>query len=122
MTVVLDHHIIPVRDKDESAGFLSRILGLSYHGHGSFASVHVGDTILDFSTRDPIPRLHYAFKVSEDEFDQVVARLQGEAVPYGSEHDGTYNGRTNERAGGRGLYFPDPCGHSWEVITQTYQG
>src|SRR5437867_2537239 len=48
MTVVLDHHIIPVRDKDESAGFLSRILGLSYHGHGSFASVHVGETILDF--------------------------------------------------------------------------
>jgi hypothetical protein len=60
--------------------------------------------------------------VSEDEFDQVVARLQTEGVPYGSEHDGTYNGQTNVRAGGRGLYFPDPCGHSWEVITQTYQG
>ena len=44
-----------------------------------------------------------------------------DAVPYGSEHDGTYNLQTNERAGGRGLYFPDPCGHSWEVITQTYQ-
>ena len=122
MAVVLDHHIIPVRDKDESASFLARILGLPYQGpKGSFASVHVGETILDFSTRTPVPRLHYAFKVSEDEFDQVVARLRAEGVPYGSEHDGTYNGQTNERAGGRGLYFPDPCGHSWEVITQTYQ-
>src|SRR5436190_20362212 len=83
MTVVLDHHIIPVRDKHESASFLSRILGLPYEPpKGSFASVHVGDTILDFSTRDPVPRLHYAFKVSEEEFDQVVARLQADGVPY----------------------------------------
>jgi catechol 2,3-dioxygenase-like lactoylglutathione lyase family enzyme len=122
MTVVLDHHIIPVRDKDESAGFLARILGLPFEGaKGSFASVHVGDTILDFSTRQPVPRLHYAFKVSEEEFDGVVARLQAEEVPWGSEHDGTYNYKWNERAGGRGIYFPDPCGHSWEVITATYQ-
>lgn len=122
MAVVLDHHIIPVREKDESASFLAGILGLPYEGpKGAFASVHVGETILDFSTRQPVPRLHYAFKVSEEEFDQVLARLQADGVPYGSEHDGTYNMLTNERAGGRGLYFPDPCGHSWEVITATYQ-
>ena len=122
MPVVLDHHIIPVREKNESASFLARILGLPYDGpKGAFASVHVGETILDFSTREPVPRLHYAFKVSEEEFDQVLERLRSEEVEYGSEHDGTYNGQTNVRAGGRGLYFPDPCGHSWEVITQTYQ-
>src|SRR5438552_6229359 len=85
MTVVLNHHIIPVRDKNESASFLARILGLPFEGtKGAFASVHVGETILDFSTRDPVPRLHYAFKVSEQEFDQVVTRLQMESVPYGS--------------------------------------
>jgi catechol 2,3-dioxygenase-like lactoylglutathione lyase family enzyme len=123
MPVVLDHHIVPVREKEESASFLAGILGLPYAGpsKGAFASVHVGETILDFSTRDPYPRLHYAFKVSEQEFDEVLARLQADGVPYGSEHDGKYNGRTNERAGGRGLYFPDPCGHSWEVVTATYQ-
>ncbi len=100
MPVVPDHHIVPVRDKEESASFLARILGLPYAGaKGAFASVHVGETILDFSTRQPVPRLHYAFKVSEDEFDGVVERLQTEGVPYGSEHDGTYNGKTNERAG-----------------------
>src|SRR5437016_12091946 len=88
VTVVLDHHIIPVKDKNESASFLARILGLPYEGpKGAFASVHVGATILDFSTREPVPRLHYAFKVSEEEFDQVVARLQDESVPYGSDHD-----------------------------------
>jgi catechol 2,3-dioxygenase-like lactoylglutathione lyase family enzyme len=123
LTVMLDHHIVPVREKEESASFLAEILGLPYQGPstGAFASVHVGETILDFSTRDPYPRLHYAFKVSEQEFDEVLARLQAGGVPYGSEPGGKYNGRTNERAGGRGLYFPDPCGHSWEVVTATYQ-
>lgn len=122
MPVVLDHHIVPVRDNEESATFLARILGIPYAGrHGPFASVHVGETILDFDTRKDVPRLHYAFKVSEEEFDQVLGRLQAEGVSYGSEHDGTYNSQTNVRAGGRGLYFPDPCGHSWEVITATYQ-
>ena len=122
MVVVLDHHIIPARDGEESAQFLAGILGLHYEGkHGNFAPVKVGDTILDFSTRPEVPRLHYAFKVSEDEFDGVVERLRRDEVPFGSEHDGTYNGAINERAGGRGLYFPDPCGHSWEVITATYQ-
>ena len=122
MPVVLDHHIIPVKDKEESASFLAGILGVPYQGsHGAFASVRVGETLLDFSTREPVPRLHYAFKVSESEFEGVVERLEAQNVPYGSEHDGTYNGKTNERAGGRGLYFPDPCGHSWEVITATYQ-
>ena len=58
MTVVLDHHIIPVREKNESASFLARMLGLPYAGpKGAFASVHVGETILDFSTREPFPRL-----------------------------------------------------------------
>lgn len=122
MAVVLDHHIIPTRDKEESAKFLAGVLGLPYEGlHGKFAPVKVGETILDFDTRPEVPRLHYAFKVSEEEFDGVVARLKLDEVPFGSEHDGTYNGRINERAGGRGLYFPDPCGHSWEVITATYQ-
>lgn len=122
MAVVLDHHIIPARDSEESAKFLAGVLGLPYEGkHGNFAPVRVGETILDFSTREPVPRLHYAFKVSEDEFDAVVARLREGEVQFGSEHDGTYNGMINERAGGRGLYFPDPCGHSWEVITATYQ-
>ncbi|HEY3118830.1 MAG TPA: VOC family protein [Chloroflexota bacterium] len=120
MPVVLDHHIIPARDQEESASFLARILGVPYKS-GNFASVRVGETLLDFSTRPEVPRLHYAFKVSEPEFDQVVVRLTTEGVPYGSEHDGTYNGQTNVRSGGRGLYFPDPCGHSWEVITATYQ-
>jgi catechol 2,3-dioxygenase-like lactoylglutathione lyase family enzyme len=123
MPVVLDHHIIPVRDKEESAKFLAHVLGLPYDGlHGKFAPVVVGETILDFDTRpDNLPRLHYAFKVTEPEFDAIVDRLKLDEVPFGSEHDGTYNGRTNERAGGRGLYFPDPCGHSWEVVTATYQ-
>ena len=123
MSVVLDHHIVPVRDKEESAKFLATVLGLPYEGtRGRFAPVRAGETILDFDTREDVPRLHYAFKVSEEEFDGVLARLQAAGVPYGSEHDGTYNSQTNVRAGGRGLYFPDPCGHSWEVITQTYQG
>lgn len=122
MPVVLDHHLVPVRDKEESATFLAHILGVPFNGaRGRFAPVRVGETLLDFDTREDWPRLHYAFKVSEEEFDQILDRLRNDGVSFGSEHDGTYNGKTNERSGGRGVYFPDPCGHSWEVITATYQ-
>ena len=82
MPVVLDHHIIPVKDKEESASFLAGILGVPYQGsHGAFASVRVGETLLDFSTREPVPRLHYAFKVDESEFEGVVEL-------FGPIHDG----------------------------------
>ena len=121
MPVVMDHQVIPARDKDESASFLARVMGLQREeGRGHFAPVRLDDgTILDFETRPEVPRLHFAFRVTEAEFDGVLARLRADGVPHGSLGT-TYDGRVNTARPGRGIYFPDPSGHSLEVITQPY--
>jgi catechol 2,3-dioxygenase-like lactoylglutathione lyase family enzyme len=119
---VLDHHNIPVRDKDESADFLARIIGVQrVQGRGRLAPVQLSDgTFLDFETRPDVPRLHYAFRVTEQEFDEILSRLRADGIPHGPM--GTnYDGQINTDRPGRGVYFPDPSGHSIEVITQGYE-
>jgi len=122
MPVVMDHHIIPARDKDESADFFARIMGLQrVEGRGRLAPVQLSDGVfLDFETRAEVPRLHYAFRVTEQEFDGILARLQAEGTPYGSM-GANHDRQIKTDRPGRGVYFPDPSGHSLEVITQTYE-
>src|SRR2546425_9757311 len=122
MPILLDHQIIPVPDKEVSASFLARALGLETEtGRGHFALVRLSDgTVLQFETKEDVPRLHYAFRVTEPEFDQILARLQSDGVAYGAMGS-NYDGQIKTDRPGRGVYFPDPCGHSWEVITQSYE-
>jgi catechol 2,3-dioxygenase-like lactoylglutathione lyase family enzyme len=122
MPVLLDHQIIQVKDKEVSASFLARALGLETEvGRGHFALVRLSDgTVLQFETKDDVLRQHYAFRVTEPEFDQILARLQADGVAYGSMGS-HYDGHIKTDRPGRGVYFPDPCGHSWEVITQSYE-
>ena len=119
MSIVLDHTIVPARDKDESARFFARIFGLPYAGGGShFAEVRVNNSLtLDFATEEGFESHHYAFKISEAEFDAIFARIQGERIPYGSGPFSLANGEINRRNGGRGFYFLDPSGHVLEVLT-----
>src|SRR5271167_2487497 len=86
MTIVLDHTIVPARDKEESARFFARIFGLEYNGPVShFAPVRINDTLtVDFDNWDSFERHHYAFKVSEAEFDGIFDRVRGEGLAYGS--------------------------------------
>src|SRR6266849_775964 len=65
---------------------------------------------------------HYAFLVSEDEFDQVLGRICNRGLPYCAE-PGKGKGRAGEiyeHNGGRGVYFEDPDGHLLEVMTRPY--
>jgi catechol 2,3-dioxygenase-like lactoylglutathione lyase family enzyme len=121
MTVLMDHQVIPVRDKEQSAEFFARIMGLEREiGRGYFAPVRLADgTSLDFETRDDVVRLHYAFRVTEQEFDEILARLQAEGIPYGSLGS-RYDGQINTNRPGRGVYFAEPSGHSLEVVTEHY--
>ena len=51
MAIVLDHTIVPAHDKEASARFLARILGLRYEGALShFAPLRVNDTLTSIST------------------------------------------------------------------------
>jgi catechol 2,3-dioxygenase-like lactoylglutathione lyase family enzyme len=119
MTIVLDHTIVPAHDKEESARFFARIFGLRYEGPVShFAPVKVNETLtLDFDTDTDFDRHHYAFKVSEEEFDRIFERVQSERIPFGSGPFSPEDMKINHWNGGRGFYFRDPGGHLLEVLT-----
>ena len=121
MAILLNHTIVPARDKEASARFFARIFGLTYEGPmGHFAPVRVNDTLtLDFDNRERFESHHYAFHVSDGEFDQIFARIQGEGIPYGSGPRALEDRQINARRGGRGVYFRDPDGHVLELLTRT---
>lgn len=122
MAVSLNHTIIAARDSHASALFLSEILGLSpptVLGH--FVGVQVGDTALDYRQTDrPITPQHYAFLVSEVEFDEIFDRIRGRGLTYWADPMRRERGRINAWDDGRGCYFDDPSGHLLEIITRPY--
>jgi catechol 2,3-dioxygenase-like lactoylglutathione lyase family enzyme len=87
---------------------------------GHFAPVQVNDSLtLDFDNRDQFERHHYAFHVSEEEFDQIFGRLEADGLTYGSGPRSLEDMEINRRRGGRGVYFRDPDGHVLELLTRT---
>ena len=116
----LDHTIVPATDKEASAKFFAKIFGLKYKGPmGHFAPVRVNDSLtLDFDNSDRFESHHYAFRVSDEEFDAIFERVKAEGIAYGSEPFTQDNMQINVRRGGRGFYFKDPNGHSLELLTK----
>jgi catechol 2,3-dioxygenase-like lactoylglutathione lyase family enzyme len=120
MTIVLNHTIVPAHDKEASARFLAHIFGLQYQSSGHFAQVRVNDTLtLDFDNAQSFESHHYAFHVSDEEFDAILHRLREAGVSYGSDWSNTANGQLNDWHGGRGCYFRDLDGHLLELLTRT---
>lgn len=122
MTVRLNHTIVSAKDRDASARFLAEMLGLPPpQVLGPFAVVQVGDTSLDFDEHagDITPQ-HYAFLVSEAEFDAIFARIRERGLPYWSDPFRRNANQINHWDDGRGVYFPDPNGHLLEAITRPY--
>jgi catechol 2,3-dioxygenase-like lactoylglutathione lyase family enzyme len=119
MPLTLNHTIVPSRDKEQSAQFFARIFGVKYSGPvGHFAQVRVNDELaFDYDNREQFESHHYAFVVSDDEFDTIFGRLNAESVVYGSGPNSSRDGAINHRRGGRGLYFADPDGHLLEIMT-----
>jgi catechol 2,3-dioxygenase-like lactoylglutathione lyase family enzyme len=123
MTVKLNHTIVAARDHRRSALFLSEILGLEPPFLlGPFAAVTVGDELtLDFMETDgEIPSQHYAFLVSETEFDEIFARIKEQKLPYWADPHQKKPGAINRWDDGRGVYFEDPNGHLLEILTRPY--
>ena len=122
MTVTLNHTIVQARDQDASARFLSDILGLAPPTtFAHFTIVQVGETSLDFSsTGGEIAPRHFAFLVSEAEFDEIFGRISQRAMPYWADPGHHEPGEINRRDNGRGLYFEDPDGHNLEILTRPY--
>ena len=119
MAIELNHTIVPANDEEASARWVAGLLGLAYEGrHAHFAIVRVNERLtLDFDHTERFEHHHYAFKVSEAEFDQIFARIAAQRVVYGSQPGAQDDMQINHRRGGRGFYFRDVNGHSWEVMT-----
>ena len=123
MTIELNHTIVPARDKEESVRFYERVFGFEYEGPmGHFAPIRIPSQslTLDFDNRDSFETNHYAFKVSETEFDEIFGRIVAAGMVYGSEPFAPENMEINHWNGGRGVYFRDPSGHLLELLTRDY--
>ncbi|MFT3927655.1 MAG: VOC family protein [Myxococcales bacterium] len=123
MAVQLNHTIVHARDARASATFLSEVLGLPaprrlYH----FWIVETSNQVsLDFlETDEEIQVAHYAFLVSEAEFDTIFARIEQRGLPYWADPAARQEGEINRNDGGRGVYFRDPAGHYLEILTRPY--
>jgi catechol 2,3-dioxygenase-like lactoylglutathione lyase family enzyme len=123
MAVQLNHTIVSARDKRESATFLAEILGLHPPvPFGPFLVVQVDNEVtLDFVDESgPIHPQHYAFLVSEADFDEIFGRIRARGLPYWADPFRRQPGEINTHDGGRGVYWEDPNGHNLEIITRPY--
>lgn len=123
MTIELNHTIVAARDKQAAAAFLTDLLGLpAPTPFGPFLVVTLGNGVsLDFlDTSEDIRPQHYAFLVSEAEFDTIFDRIRAQEIPYWADPFHSQPGEINTRDGGRGVYFDDLDGHALELLTRPY--
>ena len=122
MEITLNHTIVNSKNNVESAKFYEYIFGFEFLKEwGHFAVVKVNSTLtLDFLTKERFSVQHYAFKVSEEDFDTILNRVKEENLPYGSDPYNRDNKLINYNYNGRGVYFPDPNGHILEILTADY--
>jgi hypothetical protein len=124
MTIELDHAIAPSRDKVAAAKLLGSLLGVPWEeaGIGPFSPVYVNSGFtLDFVETDaPFPIYHFCFRVSEDEFDAILGRIKAAGIPYRSSVHGPVDMQINTQFGGRMIYWNEPEGHQWEILTSSY--
>ncbi len=115
----LDHTIVPAADNKEAAALFARIFDLTTSEAAQFVQVRVNDTLtLDFYTMEDFSWHHYAFHVGEAEFDDILARVQAEGIPFGSGPQHTDNGEIGSPfQGGRNVYFTSPDAHIYEFMT-----
>jgi catechol 2,3-dioxygenase-like lactoylglutathione lyase family enzyme len=125
MAVKLNHTIVHARDKRESANFFVDIFGLTRpKSFGPFLDVDVANevTLAFLETDEEIQIQHYAFLVSEAEFDEIFGRVRARGLDYWADPHHSQKGEINHNDGGRGVYFNDPAGHYLEIITRPYAG
>lgn len=123
MSVQLNHTIVAAHDKDASARFLADLLGLEVAPQfGPFRPVEISNGVtLDYAdTTGSITPQHYAFLVSEDDFDSIFARIQAAGLTYWADPYHRHPDEINHNDRGRGAYFDDPNGHNMEILTRPY--
>ncbi|MBL1244783.1 MAG: VOC family protein [Sulfurimonas sp.] len=123
MEITLNHTIVYVKDNVASAKLYEYIFGFEFVKEwGPFAVLKVNETLtFDFMIKEgKFTKMHYAFKVSEKEFDEVFTRIKEKDLEFGSSPMNLRDGEINRKYNGRGVYFRDYDGHVLEMITQDY--
>jgi catechol 2,3-dioxygenase-like lactoylglutathione lyase family enzyme len=125
MPILLDHMIIPSKDRVAAARLLAHILGVDWAEQasiGPFSPVYVGSSLtLDFDEwTEPVPKLHYCFRVTDDEFDAILDRMKAAGLAFRSTPTGQDDYQVNHAFGGRLIYWREPDGHVWEILTVSY--
>ena len=125
MSIRFDHTIVPSTDKERSAQFYAATLGLPQaRTEGPFLALDFGNDVAFYIAgwHSEVEQQHYAFLVSDAEFDAIHARLLERAQDHWADPHTKLSGQINHDDGGRGVYFRDPDGHLLEVITVRYGG
>ena len=124
MAVKLNHTIVHSRDPRSSAEFFAALFGLPKpEAFGPFLDVQLANevTLAFLSAGDmEVQVQHYAFLVSDKEFDQIFGRVKQRGLEYYADPTMKQAGAINRHFGGRGVYFQDPSGHLLEIITRPY--
>ena len=125
MTIKLNHTIVHSKDPRAAASFFAEIFGLEKpRPFGPFLDVEVQNEVtlafLDAEDME-VQAQHYAFLVSEREFDQIFGRIQARGIDYWADPGRREKGAINRHFGGRGVYFEEPGGHFLEIITRPYE-
>ena len=123
MSAKLNHTIVHARDKRASAEFYVSVLGFAKpKPFGPFLDVETGNevTLAILETDEKFEPQHYAFLVTETEFDQIFGRVKARGLDYWADPARSQKGKINTHFGGRGVYFQDPGGHLLEIITRPY--
>jgi catechol 2,3-dioxygenase-like lactoylglutathione lyase family enzyme len=123
MAVELNHTIVHARDPRASADFYAEVFGFGQAKRfGPFLDIDTanGVTLAILGTDEKFEPQHYAFLVSEAEFDRIFGRVKARGLDYWADPGKKEKGKTNTHFGGRGVYFEDPGGHLLEIITRPY--
>jgi hypothetical protein len=124
MNVHLDHLLIPCRNKIASAKLLAELLDVPWSetSVGPFSAVFVNDGLtIDFDQwTDPVPLMHYCFRVNEEQFNSILGRIKANGIAYRSNVHGAVDMKVDTQHGGSIVYWNEPDGHQWEMLTVSY--
>jgi extradiol dioxygenase family protein len=123
MTITFNHTIVAARDKRDSARFFTELFGLpDARPVGQFLAVELEHGVsIDYAdSGEDIRPQHYAFLVSEEDFDAIYGRIKEWGLEHWADPAARRPGEINDRDGGRGVYFRDPAGHFLEILTRPY--
>jgi catechol 2,3-dioxygenase-like lactoylglutathione lyase family enzyme len=122
MPVQLDHFIVSSRNAAAAAKQLADLLGVpcGKAAVGPFHAVYLNDGLtLDFiDTQDAFPVEHYCFRVDHEQFSAILARLKASGIPFRSKVDGENDMKVGAEYGN--VYWNEPDGHMWEMLTTSY--